>query len=671
MLELSPLVVPIVIVVIGFLILWSNPARTVNRVVMLCSLSIAAWVILLDLQQLAEEWTAESLLLLRLTYSAAALPALAFLLVKDAIVGVRLFDREWLKARAFWLVGTLALALIPFTDWFIPASSTRENPQSGWAWDFGYDYGQILLVGALFYSSIRSLKLVDGSRRIELQIWLIWGCTVFVAELALKALYRMSGDTIYIQLQPIALLAFYGVSSFIITTHRIFDSRQIFLVVLEKAILVGCVALAAYWIDQGLETFLPLPNFLPWVVTTAICFWIAVTLNSWLNRRFQFFPQATEARRAAFEITKQELNFDRLEQAFLPILRGWGDTDTAVVLAGPKDNIRGCGITLPPNSPMVDELRRIRWATPERLAREKTTPERRALDALMQKHRLGVLICSRGLSLTVLVGVGLPISRRPCTYPKVVQLLELTAIIESALERAHFSMKAQHAERLATVGLLGAGLAHEIRNPLVTIKTFVQLLPQRHQDPGFRDKFFQLITEEITRIDRLTEQLMDMASPRSYFMVPLPLHPLLRNTLELVEPRAADRQVEISVDLQASPDVIFSDAAAARQVLLNLCFNAIHALENTTGVRRIRIATRNLDHGIELSITDNGPGLSSEMIPRLFAPFQSTKSSGFGLGLAISGEIMSGLKGEISADPPEPGKGATFRLKFPCPQPSS
>jgi signal transduction histidine kinase len=88
--------------------------------------------------------------------------------------------------------------------------------------------------------------------------------------------------------------------------------------------------------------------------------------------------------------------------------------------------------------------------------------------------------------------------------------------MESALERAHFSAKVQHAEQLATVGLLGASLAHEIRNPLVSIKTFVQLLPTHYQDARFREKFFHLIGSEVTRIDQLTEQLLDLASPRTY-----------------------------------------------------------------------------------------------------------------------------------------------------------
>src|SRR5262249_11134817 len=117
---------------------------------------------------------------------------------------------------------------------------------------------------------------------------------------------------------------------------------------------------------------------------------------------------------------------------------------------------------------------------------------------------------------------------------------------------------------------------------------------------------------------------------------------------------------------EASPDVALTDAAATKQVLLNLCFNAIHAVENSEGDKWIRIATRNVDGAIELSVSDNGPGISAEILPRLFQPFQTTKSSGFGLGLAICSDILSGLKATIAADPPRPGTGATFRVLFQC-----
>ncbi len=316
-------------------------------------------------------------------------------------------------------------------------------------------------------------------------------------------------------------------------------------------------------------------------------------------------------------------------------------------------------------------MRQLRWATPERLARERSTFERDEITKYLKFQNLGALVIGEGPTLSILVGVGVAASRRPYTYPQVTQLMELASIMEGALERAHFSAKAQHSEQLATVGLLGANLAHEIRNPLVSIKTFVQLLPTHHQDPVFREKFFRLIGEEVTRIDQLTEQLLDLASPRSYAASRLDLHVVLEASLDLVTAKAAGKNVQFFTDFRASPDTVFTDPAAAKQVMLNLCFNAIQAVESSgAGERWVKIATRNSDDGVEMAVADSGPGIAPEMQPQLFKPFQTNKSTGFGLGLAICRDILANLHASISVDPPVPGHGATFRVTYPC-QPSS
>jgi signal transduction histidine kinase len=338
-------------------------------------------------------------------------------------------------------------------------------------------------------------------------------------------------------------------------------------------------------------------------------------------------------------------------------------------LSGDGSALTDSEVELDGNGNVAKTMRKIRWATPERLAREKPTPERAELAKFLADQALGVLISSEGPTLKVFVGVGVPASRRPFTYPQVTQLIELSAIIENALERAHLSAKAQHAEQLATVGLLGASLAHEIRNPLVSIKTFVQLLPDHYQDPAFRNKFFKLIGDEVTRIDRLTVQLLDLASPRVYTATLLDLHPVIRTGLDLVAAKAAGKNIELRQDFKASPDKAYADPAAVKQVLLNLCFNAIQAVETQFGERWVLVATRNTPEGFEILVSDSGPGIAAEIRPRLFQPFQSTKSSGFGLGLAICRDILSNLNAVITVDQPVPGRGATFRVVFPC-QPS-
>ena len=168
----------------------------------------------------------------------------------------------------------------------------------------------------------------------------------------------------------------------------------------------------------------------------------------------------------------------------------------------------------------------------------------------------------------------------------------------------------------------------------------------------------------------LTEQLLDMASPRAYLAERIELHPVLRTSLDLVAAKAADKNIEFQTDFAASPDTAFTDASAAKQVMLNLCFNAIQALESREGERWVKVSTRNLPGGIEMAVADSGPGIAEEIRPRLFQPFHSTKSTGFGLGLAICSDILANLDASITLDPPAPGRGATFRVIFPC-QPSS
>ena len=137
-------------------------------------------------------------------------------------------------------------------------------------------------------------------------------------------------------------------------------------------------------------------------------------------------------------------------------------------------------------------------------------------------------------------------------------------------------------------------------------------------------------------------------------------------SLDLVTAKAADKRIEFLTDFQAAPDRVFTDASAAKQVMLNLCFNAIQAVESREDERWVKLSTRNVPGGVEMAVADSGPGIAAEIRPRLFQPFQTTKSSGFGLGLAICSDILANVDATITVDPTAAGRGATFRVIFPC-----
>lgn len=649
----------VAVLIVGGLIVWSNPHRTVNRLVASCSGHIGLWLFCVHLAVTKSG----AVIWLQSACAVSAWLPFHYWLIKESIVTTS-SSLKWNRTHYAWILGAALLSILCYTEFFIPSYSTPTNRIRGWGY---YVYIASILFSYIyvFIDGFRSFRKLTGIKRIELQVWLGGGCATAITILALMGINAATHDSRYIRAQPITVFLYYGITSYVITTYRIFNARQLLLVGAEKFILVSTVAATAYLLDTTLTNIFP--QTIAFLITTALALWFAVTLNTWLDNFFSFYPQATAARHAAFIAAQHETRIDKLETAFVNVLKGWAQTDHALIVSGDKNGFSGRGIDLSSDSPIVTVLRQMRWATPERLARERHSEGRQALASFLKDNQLGAVVVAEGPSLTTFIGVGPAASRRPFTYPQINQLLELASIIEGALERAHFSAKVQHTEQLATVGLLGASLAHEIRNPLVTIKTFVQLLPKHHQDANFREKFFRLIGDEVGRIDQLTEQLLDLASPRTYEAKLIELHPVLSASLDLVAAKAAHKSVRFLTDFHASPDKAFTDASAAKQVMLNLCFNAIQAAEShESGDRWVRIATRNTERGIEMAVADSGQGIAPEIRPKLFQPFQTTKSTGFGLGLAICSDILSNLNATITVDPPVPGTGATFRVTFPC-----
>lgn len=642
---------------VGFSAFWSNPNRQINRVFFSASLHVAVWLIFRY-----SATVCENLFLARVTAAIGAFVHFHLWLLKESVA--RPDERFSLKVfrGRYWFLAALCMALLCFTEAYIPTPSDPGGHRVGYGY-FIFIGGLIALFLSLCVETLKQVRAAVGAQRMELQLLMFGGSGCGVALVALMGL-RVFYDAVWLfYAVPAIVMGFYATTAFAITTSRVFDARQLMLIVIQRLAVVVIVTLVVVLIDAIVGGIMETPIWI--AVTVAIGLWVAGFAGRSMFGGFRHYPEADRARHAAFAAAQNGRKIDVLESEFREVLKGWGQAEVAYIFsATPQVLVAPC-TDIPLQ--VMNGLRELHWVTPERLNRERSSEDRKLLSRFLEEKRLGVLVLEEGPSLCVLIGVGVGASRRPFTYPQVRQLVELGSIIESALERAHFSAKFQQTEQLATVGLLGASLAHEIRNPLVSIKTFVQLLPSHYQDATFREKFFKLIGDEVTRIDQLTDQLLDLASPRAYVAESISLHPILNASIELVGAKAAHRQVELISELNAIPDTAFTDPSAAKQVVLNLCFNAIQAVDTHAGEERwVRISTRNVPSGIEMAVSDSGPGVAAEIRPRLFQPFQTTKSTGFGLGLAICSDILSNLNASISVDPSESGRGATFRVIFPC-----
>lgn len=218
-------------------------------------------------------------------------------------------------------------------------------------------------------------------------------------------------------------------------------------------------------------------------------------------------------------------------------------------------------------------------------------------------------------------------------------------------------------ERLATVGRLAAGVAHEIGNPLGAITAYAELARSRlpASDGEARD-YLSRIAVEAGRIDAIVRDLLDFARPASLRLEPVALDVAVGAALETVRVQARFREVEVALDLPRSLPRVHADERRTAQVLVNLLLNAADAMG---GAGRILVRARAVEGGVELVVVDHGPGIRAADLPRVFDPFFTTKEpgQGTGLGLAVCHGIMESFGGTIRAASLPEG-GAAFTLSF-------
>jgi two-component system sensor histidine kinase AtoS len=233
----------------------------------------------------------------------------------------------------------------------------------------------------------------------------------------------------------------------------------------------------------------------------------------------------------------------------------------------------------------------------------------------------------------------------------------------------------RQAERLAGLGTLAAGMAHEIRNPLSTIKTFVQLLPRKMEKPGFLEKFQRTVPRAIDQINRLVEDLLELARVPKYKFEKIYIKSLLEQTIDSIEEEMLNKQIYCQFEHSSDLPPIQADANQLSKAFNNLIRNAMQAMpsggklsikafsqkEHTKDTQGLTVQ----NGWITLVFHDTGVGISPKDIKNIFTPFFTTKDIGTGLGLAITHKVITEHGGRIDVESNE-GKGSRFRIYLPA-----
>jgi two-component system sensor histidine kinase HydH len=225
--------------------------------------------------------------------------------------------------------------------------------------------------------------------------------------------------------------------------------------------------------------------------------------------------------------------------------------------------------------------------------------------------------------------------------------------MEEALERSR---------RMAALGRMAAGIAHEIRNPLGTLRGFAQFFRRRPDEDAAAREYADLMVGEVDRLNRTVSALLQFSRPREPEFAGVELGELLQRTARLMEEDVAAHQVVLKVDQPAEPVVFSADPDLLTQVLINLLQNGLAATQEDG---KIRLGGSRENQEIRLWVQDSGRGMTAEERERMFDPFYTTRKEGTGLGLAVVQQIIEQHRGRIEVES-APGEGTRVEVILPA-----
>lgn len=243
------------------------------------------------------------------------------------------------------------------------------------------------------------------------------------------------------------------------------------------------------------------------------------------------------------------------------------------------------------------------------------------------------------------------------------EFLGYVVLFRDLTQIRHLQKEVLRSQRLASIGRLASGIAHEIRNPLSSIKGFATYFKERYKQVPEDQKTADIMIQEVDRLNRVIGQLLEFARPMQIQEKPISLQSLIHHSLKLIEADLREKSIEIKATTPSEIGVVMVDPDRFKQVLLNLYLNALEAMERG-GTLSVELTRDITEKGVQIIISDTGQGIKEEDMPHIFDPYFTSKPSGTGLGLAIVLKIIESHHGKIAVNSRR-GKGTTVAITLP------
>lgn len=575
--------------------------------------------------------------------------------------------RHLIRKMIPWICVSGCLAALAFTEGFKPSDSLPGRERYGPL--FALYFGPMLAGQlAVCIASIAVARRLTGLRKLEFQFIALALGYLSLAAVIVETAYAMWPSTwLHSITRVVSYLVYiaFGISAWSVTSHRVYHSQQVFLTIGQRLLVVGPIAYLAFQLASIIQRREDSATAAATVIGVAML--LAFALDDWIRARFRLHTEnrINEVSSQLHDVAKRQSSPEILVEHFELVLSGLSKAPVRILLREGEEYGRGrdgVPINLIEDRTMVSEG----WYSLTARSRVRDRGGQDLRELLERRKWAALIFPGWEANPTLVLAIAERENRLPFTFPELRAMRALTNVAESLYTRSRLALQARQAEQLAAIGKVGVSIAHELRNPMWTLSSFSQLLPERVNDPQFLQNFAAIVPEEAKRIEALAEQLLDLARPRQYNLVECDVHAIIEQTVTLLRPQIAEAGAEIVTRLDADNPQAVVDKDAIRQVLLNLTRNASEALQaNLTERRRIEIRTLGTDATLEIDVDDNGPGIPDALRSKLFTAFASAgKKAGLGLGLAVCKEIVAVHSGEITASPGTNG-GTLMRVVLP------
>jgi signal transduction histidine kinase len=669
-------------------------AHTQHRLVKLAfaalGISLAVWTIAIGLAHAPE---LSGLFVVRVAFSSAAVLVLALLTFVFVFPASALPNSRWYWT--FVVIGT-TLSLLSLSP--LVVANTTYEPQ-GLTAVYGpvhRIYAGYVFIGivATFLLLRTKLRSASGRQRLQLR-YLALALLVPAVGIATTNLIIpvISGVSVWGRYGPVFSLVFLGVTAHAIIRQRLMDVRLVVGQTISygaAAIVSGVIFASTLFIVAQRSTYLSdLPLATRFLAAFAFALMFA-PLTRMLRRVFDTYfyrepyDYSATIRQSSLALSST-LDPQQLLKNLFAIIRTsmrpefliayLRDEDRGtfhVVLRDDEESEDERPTVIEPTEPLAAILAK-RGAIVFREAGQEADP-RDATVMLTRMHAECACPVIHETQLLAILVLGPKLSG-DAYYAQDIDLLQtLAGNVAVAIKNAELYQRValleeqrRRTERVAESGALTAGIAHEIKNPLVAIRTFAELLPERYEDEEFRSQFARVMMTEIARIDKLIDRLRGRGPAQNYDLAPLDVQIPLNEVLSLLSAKFEQTGIRVVKSTEAGSTLINGRLDDLKQLFLNLLINASEEM-GKGGEIRIAISRRNSlgHHSVIVDVLDEGSGIAEEIEQRLFQPFMSTKPGSSGLGLWLSRRIADAHNATMRGVNRKDRKGALFTVEFPA-----